>query len=243
VTVSVVTGAGAGIGRAVAQALAARGDSVVCADVDGGAARAVANELGRAEAVQLDVRDAEACEAMAALAVSAFDGLDVLVTCAGIERHAPAEELGEAVYDEVLDVNLKGSFLAARAAGRRMIERGSGGRIVLIGSVNSTMAHPRNLAYSASKGAVMMLARGLAVDWAEHGITINCVAPGVVDTAMSAKSLADPVRREQLLNRVPMRRPAAPAEIASVVAFLASDAAGYMNGAYVPVDGGWLAAA
>jgi NAD(P)-dependent dehydrogenase (short-subunit alcohol dehydrogenase family) len=242
VTVSIVSGAGSGIGRAVAETLAARGDDVICADRDAAAARSVAESLESAEAIELDVRDAAGCEAMAELALHVFGGLDVLVTCAGIERHAPPQELPEDVYDEVVDVNLKGSFLAAQSAGRRMID-GDGGRIVLIGSVNSVMAHPRNLAYSASKGAVMMLARALAVDWAEHGIAINCVGPGVVDTPMSADALADPVRREQLLTRIPMRRPAAPQEIASVVAFLASDAASYMNGAYVPVDGGWLAAA
>lgn len=241
-TVSIVTGAASGIGRAVAETLAARGDEVICADRDGAAARVLADGLARAEAIEMDVRDADGCAAMADLALSTFGGLDVLVTCAGIERHAPPHELPEAVYDEVVDINMKGSFLAARAAGRHMVERG-GGRIVLIGSVNSVMAHPGNLAYSTSKGAVMMLARALAVDWAQYGIAINCVGPGVVDTPMSSGSLADPARREQLLGRIPMRRPAAPAEIASVVAFLASEGASYMNGSYVPVDGGWLAAA
>jgi NAD(P)-dependent dehydrogenase (short-subunit alcohol dehydrogenase family) len=242
-TVSLVTGAGSGIGRAVAETLASRGDAVVCADLDGDAARSVAAGLGRAEAIAVDVRDADGCDAMVELARRAFGGVDALVTCAGIERQAPPHELTEEVYDQVVDVNMKGSFLAARSAGRVMIESGGGGHVVLIGSVNSVMAHPGNMAYSASKGAVVMLARGLAVDWARHGITINCVGPGVVDTPMTARALAEPRRREELMSRIPMRRPAAPGEIASVVAFLASGAASYVNGAYLPVDGGWLAAA
>src|SRR5262249_5079890 len=107
---------------------------------------------------------------------------------------------------------------------------------------NSIVSHPRSAPYSSSKGGVLMLARSLAIDWAEKGIRVNCVGPGVVETPMSAASLADPHRREQLLGRIPLARAAHPAEIASVVSFLASPAASYMTGSFVTVDGGWLAA-
>jgi NAD(P)-dependent dehydrogenase (short-subunit alcohol dehydrogenase family) len=122
-----------------------------------------------------------------------------------------------------------------------MIAAGTGGRIVLIGSINSRIALAGQAAYCASKGGVAMLGAALAVDWAQHGITVNTVGPGVVDTPMSAASLADPARRAMLMGNTPLGRPAAPSEIAAVVAFLASDDASYMTGAYVPVDGGWLA--
>ena len=113
--------------------------------------------------------------------------------------------------------------------------------MVLIGSINSRIALAGQAAYCASKGGVAMLGAALAVDWAADGIAVNTVGPGVVDTPMSAVSLADPGRRQMLMGRTPLGRPAAAEEIAAVVAFLASDAASYMTGAYVPVDGGWLA--
>jgi NAD(P)-dependent dehydrogenase (short-subunit alcohol dehydrogenase family) len=113
--------------------------------------------------------------------------------------------------------------------------------LVLVGSVNSSVALPGQAAYAASKGGVLLLGRALAVDWAPYGITVNVVGPGVTATAMNAAFLADRAQAEPLLARVPLRRPASAAEIAAVIAFLTSDAAGYMTGAYVPVDGGWLA--
>jgi NAD(P)-dependent dehydrogenase (short-subunit alcohol dehydrogenase family) len=242
VTVSLVTGAGSGIGAAVAAALAGRGDKVVCADLDGEAAERVAAGLDGASALRLDVRDAAATDAAVAEVVARNGRLDVAVACAGIELTGPAHELDPAVFARVMEVNLHGSFLTATAAARAMIDRGEGGRIVLIGSVNSTVALPSQAAYVASKGGVLLLGRALAVDWAPYGITVNVVGPGITDTPLSAASLGDPERRAWLLAKVPLGRPAAPSEIASVVAFLSSDGASYMTGAYVPVDGGWLAA-
>ena len=239
--VSLVTGAGSGIGAATAAALAARGDRVVCADLDGAAAERVAASLDGASALQLDVRDAAATDAAVARVVERHGGLDVAVACAGIEVGAPAHQLDPAVFARVVEVNLQGSFLTARAAARAMIERGGGGRVVLIGSVNSTVALPGQAAYVASKGGVLLLGRALAVDWAPFGITVNVVGPGVTDTPLSAASLGDPERRAWLLGKVPLGRPASADEIASVVAFLASDAASYVTGAFLPVDGGWLA--
>ncbi|HET9667662.1 MAG TPA: SDR family NAD(P)-dependent oxidoreductase, partial [Desertimonas sp.] len=167
--------------------------------------------------------------------------VDVLVTCAGIEVQAPAEQLTDDVWRRVIDVNLSGTFWCARAAGRAMIASSRGGRIVLIGSINSRIALHGQAAYCSSKGGVAMLGAALAVDWAGHGITVNTVGPGVVDTPMSAASLADPSDRAMLMGRTPLGRPAAPEEIAAVVAFLTSPDASYINGAYIPVDGGWLA--
>ncbi|PWJ52755.1 2-deoxy-D-gluconate 3-dehydrogenase [Quadrisphaera granulorum] len=243
--VSLVTGAGAGIGAAVARRLSVRGDRIMCADRDGSAAAAVAEELGgpgRAIAVAVDVATEGAGEAAVGAALAAFGRLDAVVACAGVERTAPAHEMPTGTVRDVLAVNVLGSFDVATAAARAMRAQEGGGSVVLVGSVTSFRALPGGAAYATSKGAVLMLAKALAVDWAPDGITVNVVAPGVTDTAMSAASLGDPERREALLARVPMRRPGRPEDIAAAVAFLTSPEAGYITGACLPVDGGWLAA-
>jgi NAD(P)-dependent dehydrogenase (short-subunit alcohol dehydrogenase family) len=240
--VAIVTGAGSGIGRAVAIALGARGDVVVCADIDEASAAETSSAAGAsASASRLDVTDAAACDELIAEVVAEHGSVDVLVTCAGIEVGAPADSFDDDAWRRVIDVNLTGTFWCARAAGRAMIAGGGGGRIVLIGSINSRVALAHQAAYCASKGGVAMLGAALAVDWAKHAITVNTVGPGVVDTPMSAASLSNPERRAMLMGKTPLGHPAAPSEIASVVAFLASDGASYVTGAYVPVDGGWLA--
>jgi NAD(P)-dependent dehydrogenase (short-subunit alcohol dehydrogenase family) len=129
-----------------------------------------------------------------------------------------------------------------RSAVNAMIRAGHGGTVVMIGSINSIVGNPGASAYCASKGGVLMLGKTLALDWAPLGIRVNIVGPGVVDTPMSARSLADPAKRARMMEKTPLGRPAPPAEIASVIAFLTSDASSFMTGAYVPVDGGTLAA-
>ncbi len=241
-TVSIVTGAGSGIGRAVAVALATRGDGVVCADLDAVAAGATAQSIGSsATPATVDVADSSSCDALVSSTLERHGRVDVLVCCAGIELGGPADGLTDEAWAKVIAVNLSGSFWCARAAARPMIDQGSGGRIVLIGSINSQIALGGQAAYCASKGGVLMLGRALAVDWAQHGITVNVVGPGVVDTPMSARSLADGDRRELLLSRIPLGRPARAEEIAALITFITSSESSYLTGAYLPVDGGWLA--
>ena len=240
--VAIVTGAGSGIGAATARTLAARGDSVVCADVVEDAAQATASQLDHAIAVHVDVSDAKSCDDMVAAAVAKFGQVDGIATCAGIERHGAGHEFAEEDFDRIIDVNLKGTWLSARAVARSIIANNGRGTVVMIGSINSMVGNPGASAYCASKGGVLMLGRTLALDWAPHGIRVNVVGPGVVNTPMSAKSLAIPERRARMMDRTPIGRPAEPDEIASVIAFLMSDASSFMTGAYVPVDGGSLAA-
>jgi NAD(P)-dependent dehydrogenase (short-subunit alcohol dehydrogenase family) len=174
-------------------------------------------------------------------AVKKFGDVNTIVTCAGVEKHGAAHEFSEEDFDFIIGVNLKGTWLSASSAVRAMIKAGHGGTVVMIGSVNSINGSAGASAYCASKGGVLMLGRTLALDWAPHGIRVNIVGPGVTDTPMSAKSLADPTRRARLMGKTPIGRPAPPSEIAAVIAFLTSDQSAFMTGAFVPVDGGWLA--
>ena len=212
------------------------------ADVNAAAAQRTASEIRDAIAVEVDVSNRASCDHMVEESLRRFGDLDAIVTCAGIEKHGPGHEFSEEDFDVIIDVNLKGTWLSARSAARAMIKSGHGGTMVMIGSINSVRGNPGASAYCASKGGVLMLGRTLALDWAQYGIRVNIVGPGVVDTPMSAKSLADPQRRARMMERTPLGRPAPPEEIATVIAFLTSDASSFMTGAYVPVDGGTIAA-
>jgi len=240
--VAIVTGAGSGIGAATAKALSLRGDKVVCADVRLDAAKQTAEQLRDAIAVEVDVSSATSCDRMVEEAVKRFGDVDTVVTCAGVESHGAGHEMSEEDFDRMIAVNLKGTWLSARSAVRAMMAAGHGGTVVMIGSINSMVGNPGASAYCASKGGVLMLGKTLALDWAPFGIRVNIIGPGVVDTPMSARSLADPAKRAKMMEKTPLGRPAPPSEIASVVAFLTSDASAFMTGAYVPVDGGTLAA-
>ena len=240
--VAIVTGAGSGIGAATARLLSERGDQVVCADVRLETAEQTAHDLREAIAVEVDVSSSASCGQMVEQSMRHFGDVHSIVTCAGIEKHGAGHEFDEDDFDRIIAVNLKGTWLSARAAVRTMITLGHGGTVVMIGSINSVVGNPGASAYCASKGGVLMLGRALALDWAPFGIRVNIVGPGVVDTPMSARSLSIPERRAKMMEKTPLGRPAPPEEIASVIAFLTSDASSFMTGAYVPVDGGTLAA-
>jgi NAD(P)-dependent dehydrogenase (short-subunit alcohol dehydrogenase family) len=240
--VAIVTGAGSGIGAATAKALSDRGDKVVCADINLEAAKQSAAGLRDAIAIDVDVTNSASCERMVREAIRSFGDVDSIVTCAGVEKHGLGHEFSETDFDWVVGVNLKGTWLSARSAVQAMIQAGHGGTVVMIGSINSVVGNPGASAYCASKGGVLMLGKTLALDWAPFGVRVNIIGPGVVDTPMSARSLADPEKRAKMMEKTPLGRPAPPAEIASVVAFLTSEASSFMTGAYVPVDGGTLAA-
>jgi NAD(P)-dependent dehydrogenase (short-subunit alcohol dehydrogenase family) len=236
--VALITGAAAGIGRATAEAMSALGAIVIVADRDGAAATAVAGSLPGARALALDVADAPAI----ATAFARLDRLDVLVNNAGRGARVPATEMPAETWDAVLQVNLSGAFHCARAAAPLMRAQG-GGAVVNVASIMGLVGgalYP-NAAYHASKGGLVNLTRALALEWADHGIRVNAVAPTFARTALTEKLLAEEDMEAAIRELTPMGRLVEPMEVATAIAFLASPAAAMITGVTLPVDGGWLA--
>jgi 2-keto-3-deoxy-L-fuconate dehydrogenase len=231
---ALVTGAGSGIGAAVARRLAAGGAAVVVADVHLGALVDLAAELD-ADLVKLDVREEEDV-------APAMADLDILVNAAGIGSTTTAPETPVAVWDDVFSVNARGTFLCCKHAIPRMVARG-GGSIVNIASVAALVGLRRRAAYSASKGAVVALTRALAIDHIGDGIRVNVVCPGTVDTPWVRRLVEDSGESlDELRARQPLGRLGLPEEIADAVAYLASDAAAFVTGSTLVIDGGLTAA-
>jgi NAD(P)-dependent dehydrogenase (short-subunit alcohol dehydrogenase family) len=239
---ALVTGAGSGIGRATAQRLAAEGAHVACLDVQGhdDTAGEIADAGGRAWGYECDVTDAEAVQRTVDLAFAELGGLDVVCNIAGIGQFYRTETLDPAVFDRILAVNLRGTFLVCRYALPHMLEAGAG-VIVNTTSVSGIVGNPWNAAYAASKGGVLMLTKALAAEYKHRGVRVNGIAPGMVATDLSA-GFSDFFAREQIdlseFGRGQPVRAASPDEIAASFAFVASDDAGYMSGAILVLDGG-----
>jgi NAD(P)-dependent dehydrogenase (short-subunit alcohol dehydrogenase family) len=241
----VVTGAGSGIGRATALKLAAEGGRVVCVDVDARAVEATAGEIGDAAlAVCADVSSRADCDSFVARCVDAFGSIDVLVNNAGVNLPGVFHEAPDETIERTLGVNVRGPIYACQAAIPHMLARG-GGSIVNVSSVNGVVAEPFLAIYATSKGAVVMLSRGIALDYAKQGIRCNAVCPGWVDTPINhahadllggLQHVYDTIDSFQ-----PIGRPGEPREIANVIAFLASDEASFVTGSVILADGGMTA--
>ena len=242
--IALVTGAGGGIGRAICEAFAAEGASVICSDVDGSSVRETARLLGPAGmAVECDVRSAEAAKAAVDAAREHFGGLHILVNCAAVfPRKVALPELDEAEWQSALDVNVTGAYQMSRFAVPVIAESG-GGSIIHVASQMAKVAHVGHTAYCVTKGALLMLAKGMALDHAGQGIRVNTLSPSGIATQGMADQWggAEAAEREWGKPKHPLGRLGTPAEIARAAVFLASDDSSFMTAADLVVDGGYTA--
>lgn len=241
---AVVVGATSGIGRAIALGLADAGADVVPtgrrAQLAKEAARDVEARGRRSLAITADVSDTNSMETLADAVIEKFGKVDILVNAAGRTVRRPTLDVSDAEWNEILDTNLTGMLRACRVFGRHMIERRYG-RIINIGSLTSVVALYEVTAYGVSKAGVAALTKSLAVEWAPHGVCVNAILPGVFRTALNEGLLDGTDRGRELLTRTPMRRFGQPEEVAGAAVFLASEAASFVTGHLLAVDGGFLA--
>jgi glucose 1-dehydrogenase len=240
---ALITGSSRGIGRGIAQRFASEGANVAINYI--GSVEAAEETLAEVTAagargtlLHADVSSAAAVTKLVEDAVAEFGEIDILVNNAGVETHAPFWDVTEADYDKVMNVNVRGTFFGSQALVRHLRATGRSGRIINISSVHEEQAFPNFAAYCASKGAIRMLARSLAVELGPLGITINNIAPGAIETPINRALLNDPVKLSSLLGQIPLGRLGQPADVAGLAVFLASDDASYVTGATFGVDGG-----
>jgi 2-deoxy-D-gluconate 3-dehydrogenase len=242
--VALVTGASSGLGRVIAIALAEAGADVACHARSQGKADetclAITKIGRRAEAVTGDLAEKQTPTSLVEQTLQHFGRIDILINNAGMIRRAPAVECSEDDWSSVIEVNLSGIFRLSQAAGRRMIEQGSG-KIINTASLLSFQGGVTVPAYTASKSGVAGLTKALANEWAKFNVNVNAIAPGYMETANTAPLRADETRNRQILERIPAGRWGSPEDLAGAAVYLSSEASQYMHGHILVVDGGWMA--
>jgi NAD(P)-dependent dehydrogenase (short-subunit alcohol dehydrogenase family) len=241
---AIVTGAGGGIGRWLAAGLGAAGASVLVTDLDEGALENCAETLAAAQlevsAFACDLGEADAAQRIVDAAVERFGGVDVLVNNAAVNRRLPIDEMDAETWDLITTIDLKVPYFLSQAAARAMRERG-GGSIVSISSINFTYGLEQISVYGPAKAGLSQLTRVMALEWTQHGIRANAIAPGYMDTPLAEPIWADADISRWIFNRVPMDRPGQPRELVGMCQLLASDAGSFITGQTFIVDGGFMA--
>lgn len=240
---AIVTGASAGLGQSMAIGLAEAG-----ADIAGVArremseTRAFVEDAGRRfVGIEADLGSLEPIERIIADTLAAYGRIDILVNNAGTIRRSDSLEFSEHDWDEVIDLNLKSAFFLSQAAARQLLQQGGGGKIINIASILSFQGGIRVPSYTASKSGLLGITRLLACEWAKHGVNVNAIAPGYMETDNTKALRDDPVRSQEILARIPAGRWGIPDDLRGAVVFLASSASDYVHGHTLAVDGGWLA--
>lgn len=240
--VALITGAGHGIGRGIAQRFTEEGATVIVNDID--AARAaetlglITQQGGVASVILADVSQRPAIEAMFRQAIVTYGAVDILVNNAGILGGSPFLEPNDDLWDRMMTINLKGPYLCAQVFARERVRVGGGGKIINMGSVASVVATPGGVAYGAAKGGLLTMTKGIALELAPHRINVNAIGPGAVEAGHNRPT--DAARRERYAAQLPLGRIAYPLDVANAALFLASDEADYVTGTILFVDGGWL---
>ena len=241
--VALVTGASAGLGAAMAVALAEAGAEVAAH----GNTRSPAATCARIQAVgrrtallRGDLSDRAVSDRLVGETIAALGGIDILINNAGTIRRAPASEVADEDWDQVIETNLTSAFRLARAAARHMLASGRVGKIINVASLLAVQGGITVPAYAAAKGGLAQLTKALANEWAPQGINVNAIAPGYMETTNTSALRADPIRSRQILERIPAGRWGVPEDVAGAAVYLASPAASYVHGHLLVVDGGWL---
>ena len=244
--VAIVTGGGQGIGRAISLSMARENIIMVVNDVKRDSAEDVAKQIkkegGIASSFQADVRNEDEIKSMVEMVIGTFGKIDFLINNAGIfDQMVPVIEQDSDIWQKVIDTHLRGTYLCSKEVARNMI-RNSFGRIVNMSSVSGLGAFPMRTAYSPVKSAIIMLTKVLAIEWASFNVNVNAVAPGYIRTEIVEDSIRQgKLNEEKICNRIPMKRLGTGEEVAKVVQFLCSDAASYITGETIVIDGGWAA--
>ncbi|MEO6907897.1 MAG: glucose 1-dehydrogenase [Abditibacteriaceae bacterium] len=241
--VALITGASSGIGKAIAEGFVKQGAKVVINhypnDEETAAAKEIARKLGdNALALPADVSKREQVEKMFSDAVAHFGRLDIAVSNAGIEKRIPFPDITDTDWNLIMSVNLYGAFVVSQTAVRQMIKQGDGGKIIFISSVHEDIPFPQHTIYCATKGAVRMMMRNMAVDLAPHQINVNNIAPGAIATPINQSVLDNPIEKKHAISEIPWGRFGKPEEVANVAVFLASSDSDYVTGSTYYVDGG-----